>query len=209
MEHNYFGGGMESGRGSDALPKFILPILVALLPALYFTKELSSLDTGLGGEDWRIGAPLATLSNGYQRRSLPELQAFALTLVNRDRTVNGMPSLTHDVLLSRAAQSHAQDMLERQYFAHRSPEGKTVKEPFPEVGGHPDNGAAANILLSREIYLSGFTYSEVEKVQSTWMYSQDHRDKILEPGYTRFGFGIATHPASGRLYAVQLLASYP
>lgn len=206
MEHNYFRDGIETSRAGDSLPKFILPLVLVLVPTLYFTKELTSLSNGMGGENWRIGAPLTTLANGYQQRSLPQLQTFALQLVNRDRAVNGSAPLIPDPLLTQAAQLHAQDMLERRYFAHRSPEGETASARFHRVGGNPAVGVAQNIFWSREAHSPGFTYRQVETLQTYWMYSTTHRDKLLEPGYARFGFGIAVDPVTNHLYAVQLFA---
>lgn len=206
MEHNYFRDGIEPSRADDSLPKFILPLVLVLVPTLYFTKELTSLSNGIGGEDWRIGAPLTTLSNGYQQRLLPQLQAFALQLVNRDRAVNGNAPLILDPLLTEAAQLHAQDMLERHYFSPSSPEGQTANERFHQLGGNPAVEVAENIFWSREVY-SPNTYREVENIQTQLMYSTGHRNKLLAPGYTRFGYGIAADPVTNHLYAVQLFAA--
>lgn len=68
-------------------------------------------------------------------RYMPELRVFALQLVNRDRTINNLPPLVEDPLLSKAAQFHAQDMLKRHYFEHVTPEGKTPRDRFVAIGG--------------------------------------------------------------------------
>jgi len=206
MDHNSFRNGIDPSPADDSLPKLILPLVLVLVPTLYFTKELSSLSNGMGGENWRIGAPLVTLSNGYQRRSLPQLQAFALQLVNRDRAVNGSAPLTPDPLLAQAAQLHAEDMLERRDFSDRSPPGRTASQWFHLLGGNPAVGVAENLFWSREPHHAGFTYRAVEQIQTQWMYSPDHRDKLLAPEYTRFGYGMAADPVTKHLYAVQLFA---
>lgn len=206
MEHNFFRDGIEPSRADDSFPKFILPLVLVLVPTLYFTKELSSLRNGMGGENWRIGAPLTTLANGYQQRSLPQLQEFALLLVNRDRAVNRSAPLIPDPLLAQAAQLHAQDMLAHYSFGRHSPAGKTASQRFYELGGNPAVGVAENIFWSREPHSPSFTYREVENIQTRWMYSEDHRDRLLAPEYTRFGYGMAADPITKHRYAVQLFA---
>jgi uncharacterized protein YkwD len=177
----------------------------------YFWAELSpqrmfgqSLYNGPGGSDWKIGKPLATPWNATSVRSLPELREFALQLVNRDRILNGLQPLVEDPLLSKAAQLHAQDMLNRNYFKHVTPEGKTPRDRFIAVGGSPRMGVGENILWSRGKQL-GLTYGKAEESQRGWMYSNGHRANILTPEYTRFGYGIAVG-VGGKVYAVQTFA---
>lgn len=177
----------------------------------YFWTELSpqgifglGLYNGPGGTDWKIGEPGATLSNAFGLRSLPESRAFALQLVNRDRMLNGLLPLVEDPLLSQAAQRHAQDMLERHYFDHVSPEGTNVRDRFVAVGGSPRVQIGENILQSDEQALA-LTYGKVEEFQRGWMYSNGHRANILTPEYTKFGYGIVMGTGA-KTYAVQMLA---
>ena len=177
----------------------------------YFWSELSpqgifgaGLYNGSGGSDWKIGKALTTPWNATSLRSLPELRAFALELVNRDRTLNNLSPLVEDPLLSKAAQLHAEDMLKRQYFDHVSPEGKTPRDRFIRVGGSSRIGVGENILKSKETGL-GFTYGKVEAFQRGWMYSNGHRANLLTPEYTKFGYGFVIG-AGGQTYAVQMFA---
>lgn len=98
-----------------------------------------------GGDDWRIGEPLANWSNGYAHRSLSEMRSFALALVNRDRQLNGASALKEDAALDRAAQKHAEDMLRRKYFAHVSPEGRNPSARVIAEGVDPNEGVGENI----------------------------------------------------------------
>lgn len=177
----------------------------------YFWSELSpeaifdsGLHNGPGGADWKIGKALATSWNASNFRSLPESRKFALQLVNRDRTINKLSPLVEDPLLSKAAQLHAEDMLKRRYFDHVSPEGKTPRDRFIRVGGSSRIGVGENILQSEEPAI-GFTYQKLEEFQRGWMYSNGHRANLLDPAYTRFGYGIVVGPL-GKTYAVQMFA---
>ncbi|BAZ01137.1 hypothetical protein NIES37_51360 [Tolypothrix tenuis PCC 7101] len=177
----------------------------------YFWSELSlekilaaGLYNGDGGADWNIGKPKATIWNAEQLRSLPEIREFALELVNRDRSLNYLPNLRQDTILSLAAQRHAEDMLARNYFSHISLEGKSPRDRYLSLGGTPGKGVAENILQSNTQGF-GFTYGEAEKFQRGWMYSNGHRENLLAVQYTKFGYGIATG-VDGRIYAVQMFA---
>lgn len=175
----------------------------------YLWTELSlfgilgrGLYNGNGGADWKIGKPIATIWNAENLRSLPELRSFALELANRDRTLNNLPPLQEDSALSLAAQLHAQDMLERQYFDHVSPEGKSPRDRYLAVSTSPLQGIGENIVQSGTKGL-GLTYRAAEKFQRGWMYSHGHRASLLTAKYTKFGYGVVAG-ANGRIYAVQM-----
>lgn len=185
--------------------RYILPILLTLSAALYYSKDVYFFHNGLGGTSWKIGAPKVNLISANSLCSLPEIRSFALELVNRDRSLNGLTTLVEDPLLSEAAQRHAQDMLDRRYFAHVSPEGKTPTNRFHEVGGNPRVGVGENIMYGQDSFVVGLTYGLAEQYQKQWMYSPGHRENLLRPHYTRFGYGIVTGP-NGRQYAVQEFA---
>ncbi|WP_413171903.1 CAP domain-containing protein [Anabaena azotica] len=103
----------------------------------YFWSELSpdrisklGFYNGDGGVNWKIGEPKANIWNAEQLRSQPELQKFAIELVNRDRTLNNLKPLAADPLLSQAAQLYAEDMLTRNYF---SPEVLNVNKSLIKI----------------------------------------------------------------------------
>ena len=128
---------------------------------------------------------------------VPSLHVFALELVNRDRTLNGLAPLTEP--LSHSAQLHAQDMMERGYYDHVTPEGKTPTDRF-EAGGTV--GVGENII-EQKVLGARLTCGLVEQFQKGWMYSDGHRQNLLTPEYRQFGYGIAINPVTGKMYAVQ------
>jgi Cysteine-rich secretory protein family len=173
----------------------------------FFEAELSPQNlvgfyNGPGGKDWKIGSPLANTGNAYGLHSLPEMQSFALQLVNRDRILNGQSPLSLDPILSTAAQKHAEDMLQRDYFAHNTPEGQTPRDRFLAVGGSPYVGTGENIAYTTE-RLSNLNFASTEKFHKGWMYSNGHRENLLHPEYTHFGYGIVTNGIRGKSYTVQ------
>ncbi|MEA5619188.1 CAP domain-containing protein [Cronbergia sp. UHCC 0137] len=178
----------------------------------YFWSELSpdkvlklGFYNGEGGADWKIGKPKVNIWNAEELRSVEDLRKFALELVNRDRTLNNLQPLVEVPLLSEAAQNHAQDMLTRQYFDHISPDGKNPRDRYLAVGGSPRLGIGENIVQSSVKGL-GLSYGEAEDFQRGWMYSNGHRANVLNRRYTKFGYGITTHP-NGEVYAVQMFSN--
>lgn len=181
-----------------------LLILLVAGPIFLRHKDAFYLDNGKGGEGWRIGAPKASLFDGLSGKTLPEVRQFALALVNRDRQLNGLSPLVEDPLMSQAAQNHSQDMLTRKYYSHVTPEGKTPTDRFALVGGR--GGVGENIMEQTGATGVTLNYRLIEEFQKGWMYSTGHRQNLLDPSYTRFGYGIVTDPMSGRAYAVQTFA---
>jgi uncharacterized protein YkwD len=135
---------------------------------------------------------------------LDHIRAEALALVNASRKAQGLPPLTLALKLTMAAQSHASDMLKRTYFAHASPEGKTLADRYRAAGGSRWLLTAENIA-----YFSNkpapVTDAFLKLLQESWMNSPGHRKNILLKGITEFGFGLAVD-ATGHLYAVQTFA---
>lgn len=187
-----------------ALQRFVLPLLLIVAVGFVYAKDNFYFDNGTGGADWRIGKPKVTWLSAQRQPSLTEARQFALALVNRDRQLNGLEPLVEDPLLAQAAQNHAADMLQRNYFAHESPEGKTPSDRFAQVGGK--GGAGENIAKQSEKIAASITNGLLERFQKGWMYSSGHRQNLLEPGYTRFGYGIVADSVSGQTYAVQNFA---
>ena len=168
---------------------------------VYYSKDHLYFHNGSGGVAWQIGKPQVNVTNAHIPRSIQEIRTFALELVNRDRLLNGLPPLVEDPLLSQSAQLHAQDMMQRQYYAHITPEGKTPTDRFKEIGGN--KGVGENIMEQKGITGIGLTYGLIEQYQKGWMYSDGHRQNLLTSEYNEFGYGIVFNPVFKTVYAVQ------
>jgi uncharacterized protein YkwD len=188
--------------GSTRL-KYFLGTATLVLLLIFSGKDNFDFSNGAGGADWKIGAPQIKIWNAYSSRSLPELRSFALNLVNRDRELNGLSPLVEDSLLAQSAQLHAEDMMQRDYYAHVTPEGKNPTDRLASVGGQ--GGVGENIMLQSKSYGADtvLTFGTVESFQKSWMYSDGHRANLLNPDYVHFGYGIVSDPTDGNVYAVQ------
>lgn len=137
-----------------------------------------------------------------QEADLPAMRAEALALVNAAREAEGLPALATGGALDEAAQAHAEDMLARDYYAHASPEGETVRERYLAAGGDAAEVVAENIAMCEGCPAPD--PAQARDFHEGWMQSPEHRDNILARGLERFGFGIAGDDAE--VYAVQTFA---
>jgi uncharacterized protein YkwD/uncharacterized membrane protein len=104
---------------------------------------------------------------------------------NKQRATQQLGSLAISDKLSQAAQAKAQDMVARDYWSHKTPDGQ---EPwaFINTTGYTYTAAGENLAY-------GFANSD-ENIQG-WMNSKSHRENMLNKGYTEVGFGIANSPS--------------
>jgi uncharacterized protein YkwD len=135
---------------------------------------------------------------------LERLRSEALERVNEDRSEYGLKPLELTENLNEAAQNHAEDMLERRYYAHVSPEGETIQDRYIEQGGSRWRLVAGNIARCIGCP-SPPTIERIRNLQQGWMDSPGHRANILQEGLDSFGYGIIVGD-DRRLYAVQNFA---
>jgi uncharacterized protein YkwD len=115
----------------------------------------------------------------------------AVSLLNADRSANGLSVLQVDSRLTTLARNYAQDMVNRNYFSHYNPEGQS---PFDRLkqAGISYSAAGENIGVNQS----------VEKAEAAFMNSSGHRANILNSSYTKVGIGVA-YDKSGNIYIVQ------
>jgi uncharacterized protein YkwD len=116
-------------------------------------------------------------------------------LMNADRGTN-LGHLTVSPTLERIAQMKANDMAEKGYFTHTSPEGKTPWYWFQQAG-YKYFIAGENVA----VFLS-----DPEKIEQAWMNSPTHRANILNPFFTEVGVATARGKYLGQetLFVVQM-----
>lgn len=129
------------------------------------------------------------------------LPGALISLTNEDRIENGVGTLEEDEALSRIAQRKAEDMAERGYFSHDTPEGH---EPWwwLEQAGYKYKHAGENLAVN---------FTDSEEVEEAWMDSPTHRANIVKPVYTKIGIGVAKGEFEGEkaIFVVQLFATPP
>ena len=109
----------------------------------------------------------------------PELILF-VDIMNDHRESVGCPRLAWNDAVADVAQSHSEDMVERDFFDHTNPDGKS---PFDRLhdAGIEYSGAAENIAWG---------YPSAETVLDGWLNSSGHRANIENCSMTEHGVGL-------------------
>jgi uncharacterized protein YkwD/phage tail protein X len=104
-----------------------------------------------------------------------------VTLVNNERTANGLPALSVNQKLVSAANTHATDMVCNNYLSHFGLDGST---PQSRVSAQ---GYAASLVVE-DIYALHPAYGiNAQAAFNWWTNDPKHRADLLNPGTTEFG----------------------
>ena len=111
-----------------------------------------------------------------------------LCLINIERAAGGLAALTEQSELTQASVAFSQLMVDEHFFAHVSPNGRTLTDRL-EVSGylaHPGGWTVGENIAWGESYLA--TPAEIVKA---WMDSPPHKANILSGEFSEIGLGIA------------------
>lgn len=101
-------------------------------------------------------------------------------LVNQDRAAAGLPPLQIDMRLVQSARVKSQDMQNKGYFAHTSPNGTT---PWDLI-----KGQGVTYKTAGENIAKGYMTSDA--AEQGFMNSPGHKANILNRSFTHVGIGI-------------------
>jgi len=108
------------------------------------------------------------------------------------------PPLRYSEQLSAASRTHAEDMAERRYFDHKTPEGITPVQRLARTG-YQWNLTGENIARGQ---------MSAEEAVAGWLASPGHCANIMEPRFSEMGFALAEEGGrEGALYWVQTFAA--
>ncbi len=111
-----------------------------------------------------------------------------LDLHNQTRTERGLGPLCLSPILTRLARARSEDMLERDYFSHYTPDGTTVMDQIERLGNDGPNGyylAGENLARGGD----GTDTDTPEYMFDGLMHSPGHRENILREEFTEVGIG--------------------
>ena len=112
-----------------------------------------------------------------------------LEWTNTQRISNGLQRLTSNSQLNSAANRKVQDMFNRQYFEHESPDGKNAGN-LAEIYGYEFIAIGENLALGN--------YGNDENLVKAWMDSPGHRANILSDKFTEIGIAVAQGKFEGQ-----------
>ncbi|MGW0465156.1 CAP domain-containing protein [Streptomyces sp. NPDC003027] len=125
-------------------------------------------------------APIDPASPGRIARYVDRL----VSLANTERAKAGCAALRSDARLRKAAQAHADDMSERDYYDHDSPEGRNAGDRIT-AAGYSWSTWAENIHRGPKT---------ATQAMREWMDSEGHRRNILNCSFKDIGVGVRFSP---------------
>jgi hypothetical protein len=129
---------------------------------------------------WFLGL---LLCGGALAQTALELEVLQRT--NQVRQERGLRPLQWDALAYKAALGHAQDMQERNFFAHQNPDGLGAAERMRAVG-------VLEVMVGENLAsFEGYPDPEIpQRALSGWMSSPGHRANLLKPEFTHLGVAL-------------------
>jgi len=106
---------------------------------------------------------------------------------NQERSKVGVKTLTLSEKLNQAAYLKAQDMFDKQYWAHDSPDGTEPWKWFGDVG-YNYNKAGENLAKN---------FNTTNGVMTAWLNSIEHKKNVLNPDYEDVGFAVVSGDMNG------------
>lgn len=124
------------------------------------------------------------------------LSSVLVDYANKDRDAQNYSHLAINPILVKAAQMKADDMAQKGYFAHTSPEGKTPWYWFRQAG-YDFSYAGENLAVN---------FNESVEVNDAWMNSPGHKANIMNDKFTEIGIATQQGMYQGRptVFVVQL-----
>jgi uncharacterized protein YkwD len=120
-------------------------------------------------------------------RNLATVQRATLCLVNRERTASGLRSLANNRALDLVAVAHSLEMVNRDYFSHRSPSGVSARTRILTSGYIR---RSAHVAVGETVATAGGQLATPAGVVQGWMSSPEHRSNVLGAGFRASGIGI-------------------
>ena len=123
------------------------------------------------------------------RANLEIVRAAVLCLHNAERARHGLPRLSENPRLRRAAARHTAHMVEARFFDHTSPAGSTMVDRIRRTGY---TSGTRGWSIGENIAWGTGRLATAAQIQRSWMNSPGHRANILQRAFREIGIGIGT-----------------
>jgi uncharacterized protein YkwD len=120
--------------------------------------------------------------------NLSVVREAILCLINQKRATEGEQPLRINPKLQAAAESHSNECVELDYFAHVSPSGQTPVERIQATGYVPS--PFDGYVLGENLAWGTYELGTPKAIVAAWIASPPHLANILESRYTETGIGV-------------------
>ena len=125
---------------------------------------------------------------------LVDHRSIILNLVNNERAKISIQPLKMNSALCMLAESKSQEMVDKNYFSHQSP---NLGSAFDMMRSHGINYMIAGENLAID--------QNADHAHIAWMSSKAHRENILNPSFTEIGLGICAKGNSSYVYTMMFI----
>lgn len=187
-EDSFSGGALGDGEGEIGLSSRgqIWTMLLALMLAVAAAMALSATRA----QEANAASTVSVRTCDGGTIQLTTAESRTLTMHNNARTANALPTLCVHRLLTKAARSHSQQMINKDYFAHESFNGETDQARVQRFG-YTFSGFSF-WKFGENIYWGSGTSGTPRSAFTWWMNSPGHRANILDPDFREVGIGVRT-----------------
>ncbi|HSV32886.1 MAG TPA: CAP domain-containing protein [Pyrinomonadaceae bacterium] len=141
-------------------------------------------------------SPATANLHGPSLNEATAIEKRAFELINEARQSKGLSLLTWDPELCLMARAHSQDMIQRRFFSHETPDGRDTTDRAHAIGI-----AHFQILGENIAYNQGFEDPGAFAVER-WLLSSSHRANILNPQFQASAIGVSV-AADGTVFLTQ------
>ncbi|MDO8485968.1 MAG: CAP domain-containing protein [Candidatus Limnocylindrales bacterium] len=142
-----------------------------------------------------LAGPAAAALPAFDLTTLVQAEANLGSLVNAERTTNGLVALQLDPDVMAIARQRAETMAATDLFSHKNPDGSDVFDAIA-AAGIPWFGAGEVLVWNTYATEADSTAQAV----AAWLGSPAHRSILLSADFNYAGFGAAVSPISGHRY---------
>ena len=128
-----------------------------------------------------------TVIDGKPQAVLNDYENAVAALINSYRVASGLNQVAYEPTLTYVAKLRSQDLRDRGYFSHYTPEGTNVFDLFRanginfQIGGENLGQAMPAAIGSPQAFLGA------------WQNSPSHNANMLRVGYNRMGVGMVSN----------------
>lgn len=149
-----------------------IPVILIIGVLLTISSQAGALSALIHQQGGRVLAYATSMSS-----------SGLLSGTNNARAQNDVASLKINSKLAAAAQAKANDMAERNYWSHNTPEGNPPWS-FVTAQGYSYQKLGENLAAG---------FSDEQSTINGWMGSAPHRENVLDPAFSEVGFGWANN----------------
>ena len=165
--------------------KSLMIVLVLAVAAIIFITTTASTTQSinvLGVAQTSISTSNAEVT--LNAKEMNDYENAVAAMINNVRVDNGLNAIAADGLLNEVATIRSQDLINRNYFSHYTPEGTNVFDVM-RASGVSYRYAGENLAQSAPA-----SAGTVDGFLNAWMNSPTHMANILRAQYTKIGVSM-------------------